>query len=324
MKFWRAFLVVVGLLLVVTSCGKKEVSKDETEEFLAGLSTTFAQAMMSEANQVLYDFTQYEPPLPGVSSYVPTLEASLTMKKLRGFRQPPGFESLYGTWEYDVDSACWVHKNPNNPSNGILFLWVFIDTVGNSHPASLFVDSFAFYQDTLPKKVWAKLGLDNKDLAWIKFKAEYNSPEEIKNLSLIYEIIGCFQIGFSILTPIAINTLDSEFVGTLRFWAINRKSNDYRVDLTLTRKEDDSGVIVLEDSDDWKMTVNISKPIYEGDYEKRTVKGEITKDGAHAADIEGVIWDPEDMEHQSVVMVIFSDGSEEPLATYLPIEDIEL
>jgi hypothetical protein len=325
MKMWKIVSVVVGfgLLLMLASCSK-EVSSDDTKGFLSGLNTMFGEAYMNESSQILNDFIGKEPPM-GPSSITSGPEVTLSEENMRSLRAPYGLDTLYGTWDYVVDSMKWVHTNPNNPPNAILFQWEYVDTGMESHNAQLRIDSLDFYRDSLPTEIWAGIKIDDDItwLAWLKFEATYVSLEQVSALSLIYEIVGYFQIGASISSPTVIDTVD--FAGTVHFWAIDRTSHNYKVDLTITVNENKSINLVLEDSDGWKMDLDIST-IVDTDivedvtYEKRNINGEITKNGNHAADISGFIWNPDDNgTHDSEVTIVFSDDTEGNFETYFPL-----
>jgi hypothetical protein len=324
MKVWRICLTAVGfgLLLLLVSCSKKEVTKDDTEGFLAGLSTMFGQAMMTEANQMIVDLSGKNPPtpgipeLPGLGSYDSKLVAELSEGKLRA---PYDIDTLYGTWRYDTLSESWDFVDPGNPANAILLEWVYLDTNEVAHDAAMRFDSLEFFEDSLPENLWIGIKIDDDItwLAWLKLEATYVSLEQVSAVSLIYEIVGYYQVGVSISSPTAI---DSNFDGTVHLWVIDRTSNNYRVDLTVTVNDGgDSGELVLEDSDGWKMDLDISEVVEtDGEFEMRNVSGEITRDGAHAADIDGHIWDPEDgTTHVTEITVTFADGSIGDLLTYI-------
>jgi hypothetical protein len=320
MKVWKICLTIVGLglLFMLASCSK-EVTKDDTEGFLASLTTMFTEAMTNESNQVLSDFISNSPPGLELGSYVSLLGvADLDEGKLRDLRTPYGIDTLYGTWRYNVGTDEWYLYSPGDPENAILFEWAFLDSASVAHAAEILIDSLEFYEDSLPTNIWAGISLDDALLAWLKLEATYLSLEEVSAVSLTYEIVGYYQVGVSISSPTAI---DSNFVGTVHLWVIDRTSNNYRVDLTVTRNADDSGELVLEDSDGWEMDLNVSEDVStEPDYERRNISGEITEDGNHAADISGYIWDPDDGEdHATSITITFSDGTEGDLEDYLAV-----
>ncbi len=321
MRLWKICSVGLGLglLLILASCSKNnDVSRDDTEEFLFGLQMMFANAYMSESSQVLESFEESDPPGPSFSSMA-SLEG--THENLRALRDPFGLDSLYGTWDLDTTVPEWVHVDPNNPANAILFTWPYVDSAGYVHDARLRIDSLEFYggvTDTLPTKVWIGVGLDGFNLAWLKFGAHYISEDEADSVTLIYRIINFYEMGASVTTAVDVMTeidstyIDSvDFVGTVRLWAENLVTG-YGVDFTVTRYANDSGRLTLGDSNGWDLVMDVSAPdatSYPG-YERRVVDGEITHDGEHAASIEGVLWDPEDATHVSRVIIIFSDDSQ--------------
>ncbi len=314
-------VAVLGLLLMLASCSSGEVSKDDTETFLAGLTTMFTGAMMDESTQIITDFQSSEPPGPDLDEYTEVLGSASTAK-LRN-PDPYGLDTLYGTWHlYAIQG--WQHIDPNNPANAILFEWEYVDTATIPHDAYVKIDSLSFYEDSLPTSIWAGVGMDDNLIAWLKLEAGYLSLEEVNEVSAVYEVVGQLQVGISLSSAAAIDTI---FDGTVSLWAIDRTSNNYRVDLVITVADNYPTEIVLSDSDGWKMDVEISDVVETDvvdtlEYEKREVSGEITKDGNHAADISGHIWEPEDLyEHTTEIVITFSDGTEGDLANYIPVID---
>jgi hypothetical protein len=323
MRFLKICLLVVslGLLLTLVSCSSDEATPDDTKAFLNGLNSMMMSAYMSEASQAMQSFGNSNPPGPSI---VFNEDVGTPAENLRKMRDPMGLDTLYGTWDY-IDFTGWVHTDPDNPANAILFTWEYLDSAGIEHDAELLVDSLEFYEatdDTLPTNIWIGLASDGDDLAWIKFSAHYVSADVADEASLVYEIVNYFQIGATITSDVAVDTtlLDSmDFVGTVHLW-IEDLQTDYRVDYRATRYEDDSGLLVLEDSDDWEMELNVSEVVEYGgeydEYEKREVDGEITYNGDLVATIEGYIWNPEGEDYVSEVTLIFSDDTEDDFMDY--------
>jgi hypothetical protein len=326
MRFLKICLLVVslGLLLTLVSCSSEKGTPEDTKTFLNGLNSMMLNAYMSEASQAMQSFGNSNPPGPAI---VFNEDAGAPVENLRKMRDPMGLDTLYGTWDY-IDFEGWVHTNLNNPANAILFTWEYIDSAGDDHDAELLVDSLEFYEtpdDTLPTKIWVGLSSDGDDLAWVRFTAHFISADVADEASLVYEIVDYFQIGASITSDTDVDTtlLDSmDFVGTVSLW-IENLDTDYRVDYRVTRYEDDSGLLVLEDSDGWEMELNVSEVVEYGgeynEYERREIEGEVTDNGELAATIEGYIWDPEGEGYESVVAIIFSDDSEEDFMDYADV-----
>ncbi len=318
MRFLKVCSTVVGLglLLILTSCSEKETTRDDTENFIVDLQSVFANAYMSESSQILESFSESEPPGPSLSS-TGSLEAST--QNLRALRAPFGIDTLYGTWDY-VDIQGWVHVDPDDPENAVLFTWTYLDTAMDDHEAEVLIDSLEFYEgtaDTLPTSIWIGINSDDNDIAWIKFGAHYVSDEQADSVSLVYRIINYFEFGASITTNVDVDVeidttfLDSlDFVGTVHLWAENLET-DYGVDYRFTRNANDTWQFVFADSRDWRMVVNLSQVVEtDGEDERRDVTGEITHNGEHAADIEGYIWAPDDGNHGDMITIIFSDDTE--------------
>jgi hypothetical protein len=309
---------------MLASCST-DVSRDATEGFLSELSMTLVSAMSQESSMILDDFNESSPPgpelpeIPILSDYLPMPGTELGVEKLRALREPYGIDSLYGTWRYNVLTDEWYLYDPGNPANAILFEWAYLDTASVAHAAEILIDSLEFYQDSLPENIWIGIKIDDEPtwLAWIKLEATYVSLEQVSMVSLIYEIVGYFQVGATISSPTAI---DSNFVGEVHLWVIDRTNRNYRVDLTVTVNDSTSATyveLVLEDSHDWRMEVDISEVVEtDGEFERRDVSGEITRSGTHAAYIDGEIWDPEDETHRTVITITYSDGSVGPFLGY--------
>jgi hypothetical protein len=310
-------VAVLGFLLMLASCSGGEVSKDDTETFLAGLTTMFAGAMMDESTQIITDFQSSGPPGPDLDEFTDILGSASTAK-LRN-PDPYGLDTLYGTWRYNIGTDEWYLFAADDPANAILFEWSFLDSLSVAHAAKIRIDSLEFYEDSLPTNIWAGVILDDELLAWLKLEAGYLSLEEVNEVSLIYEVVGQLQVGISMSSAAAIDTI---FDGTVSLWAIDRTSNNYRVDLDITVTDNYPEEIVLSDSDGWRMAVEISgvddtDVVDYVEYERRSISGEITKDGNHAADISGYVWEPDDGTHTSEIVITFSDGTVGDLEDFL-------
>lgn len=321
MKFLKIILsiAIFALLLSSVSCSDNKIERDETENFLVGLQSMLLNVYMSEPSQALESFNDNEPPAPEFFSEGIMETPKANFRKLR---DPYGLDTLYGTWEYDTITGEWNFVSPGEPADAILFKWVYLDIADDAHDAELLIDSLDFYEaeeDTLPTSIWVGLAVDGNDLAWLKFGVHYISIEKLDSASLVYDVIDIYQVGASIVGNMDMDTtlMDSmDFVGTVHIWAENL-SNGYRVDYIVTRYEDSGGLLVLEDSDGWKMEVSVSEDVSsDPDSQRRNIVGEITKDGKIAATIEGYFWIPEDKTHQSDVTIIFADDSEDDFTNY--------
>ncbi|MEJ2306576.1 MAG: hypothetical protein P8Y30_03360 [candidate division WOR-3 bacterium] len=321
MKPCKIGLALMGILLMLVSCSKADVSRSDTEAFLAGLSTMVGEAMMDESTMIINDFQATNPPDPGIASYIEILGEGSTEK----LRDPYGLDTVYGTWRYSAGHE-WELFNPGDPANAILFEWSYLDTASDPHRAEILIDSLAFYQDSMPTDLWAGIYSDDELLAWLKLEAAYLSLDEMNEVSLIYEVVNQMQVGISITSTVNID--EGPVDGTVSLWVIDRTSNDYRVDLDITVSEEYPEEIELSDSDGWRMDLLFSD-VVETDtvdytvYEKIEVTGEITKSGGHAADIDGYVWEPDDGgAHASEITITFSDDTEGDLENYLAMEDI--
>jgi len=322
MRFLKVCLLIasLGLLLTLVSCSSEKGTPEDTKTFLNGLNSMMLNAYMSEASQAMQSFGNSNPPGPAI---VFNEDAGAPVENLRKMRDPMGLDTLYGTWDYR--NFDWDHVDLNDPANAILFTWEYTDTADYEHDAELLIDSLEFYEtaeDTLPTNIWIGLNSDGDDIAWIKFSANYVSADVADEASLVYEIVNYFQVGATITSDVDVDTtlLDSmDFDGTVHLWAENLQS-DYKVDYYLTGDGEDNWFLELEDSDGWEMELNVSEVVEYGgeynEYERREIEGEVTDNGELAATIEGYIWDPEDDDHESDVVIIFSDDTEEDFEQY--------
>ncbi|MDI6851261.1 MAG: hypothetical protein QMD82_04930 [bacterium] len=314
---------IVLVFIFLASCKKQEIQKDETTTFLTSLNSTAIDLQNTEAVRVLNDFTTKNPPVGiGGKKVVKfkgntyNLPLKIETKGVKG-----SIEELYGTWEWQ--DTGWVHIDPNNPQDGILFRWTYYDESFTSHQAEVLIDSIELFildSDTLPKKAHVALYLDSSKIAELSLNAQYNSQGQITDLSAILTVVNEFQIGLE-AQNLQYNEYGELVSGQLHLWVINYRNHNFRMDITITLRNDESITFLYTDSDDWEFTLNVSAPtqVIENSitYERRTVSGEITKDNRHAADITGTIWEPEDENHRTQIYVIFSDGSQEPLSNYL-------
>lgn len=317
-------VALLGLISLSTSCKKPDIEKDETAAFLTSLNNLGTDLTQQEAFNVLNDFASKNPPL--------YLEAKKVRYNGKEYKIPlkiepkgikGGIEDLYGTWEWQ--DTGWVHVDPSNPPDGIFFRWTYYNTQYQPHIAGVLIDSISTIvigEDTLPQKIHVALFLDNNKIAEFSLTINYNNYEQITYLKLVFTIINEFQIGLEVKN-LQYNQDGDLIAATFNLWIINYRNHNFRQDITLTIRSDQSFSIIYTDSDDWKVTLNVSAPTEINEnyfvYRKRTVSGEITKDKRHAADITGTIWEPEDENHKTEIFVIFSDGSREPLSNYITL-----
>jgi len=323
-----ALVIGVVVLASFSSCKKAEVSKDETASFLTGLNSTATDLTQTQAYGVLNDFIAKNPPIFAkkktfsIKGKKVELPYKISLKGEKG-----GISDYYGTWAW-ADTG-WIHQNPDNPSDGILFTWTYTDSTG-THQAGLLIDSIqtqVIGNDTLPTSLRVTLTLDNRTIAEFTFNATYDANGNPTYLKVVLTIPSYVQVGFELKNTTWVYNQDYNDYdltsATFHLWVINYQRHNYRIDFTITVRQDKSISITLTDSEGWNVVLNASAPqqVQEGFmiYEKITVSGEITKDGRHAADISGTIWIPEDENHKTEIYVIFSDGSREPLENYITL-----
>ncbi len=322
MRLWH--YVVIALLGTSLMCSRaKPPTKEETEEeFLSQPQRISEDVENSLAGQALADFAEKQESYKGKVKLF-SKEFALSYYKI--FRKSKQEES-YGTYEWDTTFHQWVLVDSTYPADGWLFKWTFTDTAGNPHSAEFLIDSLKYqvivydeYPDSIPTRAHASLKVDNSELAWMLFHAQYTTEGIPEKADLTLELVGVIQVGMEL--ELSGVTTEEIPIGSVHFWMIDYKQNNYRIDLTIKGNQDSSIDITLEDNNGWKLVMDISAPeaVVEASYagKKWEVTGEITRKGAHAADIEGTIWDPDvEPDHVSEIWVVFPDGTKKSLEDY--------
>jgi len=324
MRRFVMFGVAIVLVFGLISCSRAP-SPADTEAFLSGLGSIGQTSMNSTAGKALMDLSSKNPPTGTKFKGVPSLNIKNIWNAGRYIEVSKGIEEVYGTWEYR--NFEWVRVDSTYPENGILWRWPFLDSAGDAHTAEFLLDSLTFVYidtDTIPTRIYASLDIDNEQVLWGSYHGTFNDNGNLTDGDARVDIVGIVQYGgeASDLVYNDPENPDEATSGNIHFWAIDHTQGDYRVDLYITFNEDESGNIRLTDSDGWEIDVDVSAPVEVVEdsvtYTRVDLTGEITKNGRHAADIEGTIWDPEDDDHESVIYVVFSDGSRRPIQDFMP------
>lgn len=320
----KLFWLVPVLLVFVVSCSRAP-SQEETEDFLTGLGRIGETSMNSTAGKALVDLSSKNPPTGTKFKGIPSLNIKNVWNAGRYIEVSKGIEDVYGTWEYR-DSE-WVRVDSTHPENGILWRWSFLDSADDAHTAEFLLDSLTFVyidMDSIPNRIYASLDIDHEQVLWGSYHGTFNDNGNLTHGDARVDIVGIVQYGgeASDLVYNDPENPDEATSGNIHLWAIDHTQGDYRVDLYITLNEDESGDIRLTDSDGWEIDVDVSAPVEIVEepytYIRVDLTGEITKNGRHAADIEGTIWDPEYGDHKSEVYIVFSDGSRRPIQDFMP------
>jgi len=70
----------------------------------------------------------------------------------------------------------------------------------------------------------------------------------------------------------------------------------------------------MENKEGWFMAINAQQPVeVDTIYSKVNYTGELKYKDVHAADLSGYIWEPEDVNHLSIMVATYPDGSSDTL-----------
>lgn len=251
-------------------------------------------------------------------------------------------DSLYGTYELDsttTDSIYWYYEwtltDDTYPANGYLYKWSFVDTSDNLHDAELLFDSITYYSgdadEETPTNLYIKMSVDNNELLHIHYDATYVTEQDgsgndnfvPESMTVSWGIVDEYEISISYQGHTEDDPDDGYVLvvdqSQLR---IEDQINDEWVEYTVTSNDDETGNIIVEYDTGWKFDIDtevsetVIDPDTETEYEKIPFTGELTKSGTHAADLEGIIWNPNNIynpSYHSHMTATFIDGSEETI-----------
>ncbi len=321
-KFLFSFTII---LLVLAACSllPQKVSVDDTKAFLNDFerSVNNPTAQYDGENTTLTTAASQDFFNKGGTSKGTILFPSISFNRIFNpiVKAPQFFFNFgYGTYEYDASAYDFVLTDPDNPANGYLFKWIFIDSTNTSHNMSLLFDSLIYYSgdpnQSTPTKLYISLSGDNKDLMWLKINAQYTTIShwnynEYTPISL--------QAHLEITNEVA---LELDYVGhesgdttvlvdSLRT-RIDDIINDDWVEYTVKMNSDSTLKFTEETKKGWFLTLTTQETeIVDQHYEKTDFTGELLYKKVHAADISGYTYNPEDATHISIMIATFPDGS---------------
>ena len=346
MKSKLIVLTAIILALSLSSCFllPQDVSVNETKDFI----TEFEEDINGNAQDIEGENTQVAMAAAGdffgktgtVDNYLlpfSFIDKDRDAKLL--------LDSLYGTYELDsttTDSIYWYYEwtltDDTYPANGYLYKWSFVDTSDNSvHDAELLFDSITYYsgdadEDT-PTNLYISMSVDNSELLHIHYDASYVTEQDSmgndnfvpESMSVSWGIVDEYEITVSYEGHTEDDPDDGYILvidqSSLR---IEDQINDEWIEYTISSNADETGNLIVEYDTGWKFDIDtdVAETVmgdYYGsqiEYTKIPFTGDLTKDGNHAADLEGIIWDPNNpanASYQSYMTATFVDGTEETI-----------
>ena len=245
-------------------------------------------------------------------------------------------DTVYGTYEYDSTSYNFILTDDSYPTDGYLFIWSFIDTSidNEEHSVELLFDRITYYagdpDEETPNTVDITLSIDDTELVYITFDAEFTTETDEFgydeyvpiDLSVTWGITDEYNITIGYEGHTEDDPIDDYvLVVDEANFRVEDEINDEWVEYTITSTGDETVNLVVEYDTGWKIDIDTEDPEYvDGPYGGQTIEytkieftGELTKDGVHAADLEGVIWDPNNLlnpAYKSYMIAVFEDGSE--------------
>ncbi len=333
MKKLIILAVSIILLLGMVSCSGGDVSKDETSEFLAQFEDTSAftsERLNSEDEQTAtYAMSDFFGKTGGV-------KGGLFGFPIVGIAESKVLDGEYGTYEWN-DTLGWTLTDPNFPEDGYLYKWTFTDENSVSHDAQFLFDNLSFFEyiyddpygeqltDTIPTSIHAALIVDEDTLVTFNYSSEINSnPMELTHLEATLTFVGHSEIEAEFDGSIMPDSnMEISYVNVdmarLRYTDIDDDWwEEYRMENLDESENGDTATatFVYENSNGWNVTVDATNTKVienEIEYNRTDLTGEITKDGNHAANIEGVLWNPADENHIPYINIEYPDGTIEPI-----------
>ncbi len=311
----------VALLLSFASCFQGEVETSETQDFVGDFETMAmdpSQKLDSEdeivAVAAMSDFFN-----KGGAVKALEIPMSLIGIEYDNSVETKVFEENYGTYEWDDVNYEWVLVDDATPTDGFLYKWTFIDSVGGEHDAEFLFNELSFYEDTLPTHFFAGLSVDGQSLEELEFEATYSGTGEdlmLTHTQATLTFVGYSEIEVELNGSIYLNSEDDgdiSWIDDARIRFTDLVEN-YWEEYSIVVHDEDNLTFTYENSDGWKLETDLAHS-EEDAYDKIVITGEITKDGDHAADIDGVIWLDEygnlvmDETHTSYLNIIYPDGT---------------
>lgn len=244
------------------------------------------------------------------------------------------FDTIYDTvWGYEYYD--FVLTNPNDPANGYAFQWFYTDTTvspAEDYTMEFLFDSITYYtgdpNEETPTRLYVALNANDSPLMFLNMHStfttlsdEYGEWYSPVALELHLEVTDESAVEVAYTghedgdTTIIIDSLRLKMEDII---------NEEWVEYTAKMNEDETTELTMETNEGWLMSIDADAPVesVENDYTYVRIDytGEIQKDGTHAADLAGVMWEPADyFTHQSVMYVTYTDGSIDTLDMYTPV-----
>ncbi|MEO0281245.1 MAG: hypothetical protein ABIN05_02720 [candidate division WOR-3 bacterium] len=245
------------------------------------------------------------------------------------------FDTVYGTYQYDTLIDPWGYEyydfvlvDNSYPANGYLFKWIFIDSLGTSYNMGFLFDSLQYYSgdpyEQTPTKMYVELSANNSRLMWMRMNAQYTTISgydydeyQPTDLQTHFEITNevAFELDYvgheSGDTTVIIDSLRAKIEDF-----VNDDWNEY----TVKMNSDETTDFTMENKEGWFLVINAEKPVeVDSVYTKTDYTGELKFKGTHAADLEGYFWNPEDVNHLSIMIATYPDGSTDTIILNPPV-----
>ena len=228
----------------------------------------------------------------------------------------------YGTYVYDSTYYDFVLTDPSTPANGYAFQWNYTDTTVvpfEDHTIELLFDSLLYYaadeyQET-PTRLHIAMKADDATLMFLNMHATYTT---------LSDEYGDWFSPITLETHLEVTDesyVEVDYVGhndgdtTVIIDSLRMKMedliNDEWVEYTVKMNNDETTDLTMENNEGWFMAINAEEPVeIDTTYTRIDFTGEVQKDGTHAADLLGVIWEPSDyFTHKSLMYVTYTDGT---------------
>ncbi|MDI6699824.1 MAG: hypothetical protein QME48_01120 [bacterium] len=232
------------------------------------------------------------------------------------------FDFNYGTYEYDSTAYDFILTDDSSPANGYLFKWVFVDSLGTDYNMELLFDSLQYYSgdpyQSTPTKLYVALKANSSNLMWLKINAIYTTIsgydyDEYQPTSLQTHFEVSNEVAFE-LDYVGHESGDTiVIIDSLRAKVEDILNDDWN-EYTVRMNSDTTVDFTMENKEGWFMAINAQQPVQvDSTYSKLDFTGELKYKDVHAADLSGYIWEPEDVNHLSIMVATFPDGSSDTL-----------
>ncbi|MGE3063655.1 MAG: hypothetical protein AB7T10_08490 [bacterium] len=249
-------------------------------------------------------------------------------------------DTAYGTYTFDtIEDPYYTYydfvlTNPNDPANGYLFKWNYTDTTtipSEDYLIGLRIDSLLYYAgdeyEETPTRMYIAMEANGSPLMFLNMHATYTT---------LSDEYGDWFSPITLETHLEVtdeSAVEVDYVGhndgdtiviidSLRA-KMEDKINDEWVEYTVKMNDDETTDFTMENNEGWFMAINAEDPTeIDSTYTRVDFTGEVQKDGTHAADLLGVIWQPTDYyTHLSVMYVTYPDGTADTVdlnTTFVP------